>query len=662
MPEEQITEPIVPEERREWTLMFYFASDNPLAPSIVNQLKALKSAGFHAGANVIAHFDPYTRNTPSHVFEVNVFEKLKHGPDKSDVGFEARDPSVHALVLDKIWEDDAKGQEVRGRVEGLIKKMSQKGKISLPPGGGRRLPLLPTGTDFKRERSPVESLGAFLKFCAQKYPANRYMLFILGHGVVVGNDIFLFDANPGDDDGGGEEDAPATPAAAGNGNGAAGTPGVGEGGDKNGDKRDRRRPRNSLALLDLRGRLEQFRKDIGEGSKFELLSFHSCSMSGVEVAYELQDTAHYMLASQGPAFVGSWPYRQILLRVFNGLDAAAAAERSSPTDAEVKATILDIFGDVARNSFDFQLAGYSFDVALCDLTKARDLQKPIDDLARALMVGLGGEMSKADLEGGVPLARELMLLAHWDAQSFWQENYTDLYDFCYRLRRRCALLYPELKESSPERVAILDACEEVMKVLEKGTQGDDDRLIVRAEFVGDEYQYSHGLSIFFPWAQPDGPFFGKVYGEYRLIKEKETAWAAFLDSYFEKTLRATRDEEEEAAAEAREKERAGREATLLVTQAGKVDAVERGALELLQVIGTRVFTNDGQLAKNGIDDRMGPPGKIGSDDRSGADDCGCPPFKNHPSFTGRNRRGKPRKRTGEEPKQPMSYTLADTIL
>ena len=31
----------------EWTLMFYFASDNPLAPSVVSQLKALKNAGFH---------------------------------------------------------------------------------------------------------------------------------------------------------------------------------------------------------------------------------------------------------------------------------------------------------------------------------------------------------------------------------------------------------------------------------------------------------------------------------------------------------------------------------------------------------------------------------------------------------------------------------------
>ncbi len=48
---------------REWTLMFYFASDNPLAPAVVSQLKALKNAGYHHQANVLAYFDPETVET-----------------------------------------------------------------------------------------------------------------------------------------------------------------------------------------------------------------------------------------------------------------------------------------------------------------------------------------------------------------------------------------------------------------------------------------------------------------------------------------------------------------------------------------------------------------------------------------------------------------------
>jgi len=46
------------EPLREWTVMFYFASDNPLAPAIVSQLKAIKNAGYHPDINVVAQFDP----------------------------------------------------------------------------------------------------------------------------------------------------------------------------------------------------------------------------------------------------------------------------------------------------------------------------------------------------------------------------------------------------------------------------------------------------------------------------------------------------------------------------------------------------------------------------------------------------------------------------
>jgi hypothetical protein len=640
-------ERIDPEGLREWTLMFYLASDNPLAPSIVSQLKALKAAGFHAGVNVVAHFDPYTRDTPSHIFEVNAVEKRKLPPDESFVGFDARDPFVRNLVLDKLWEeDDDAGDKVGKRIEEMLKKRRNAVKDD-----SRKLRVLPKA-DFNRksERSPKESLGAFLKLCREKYPAKRYMLFILGHGVVVGNDVFLFDSEVGDDEG----DAHHT--ASGNGN-------SGNSGGR-GAKDDKPRRRNSLTLAELAGLLGDFKAGIGE-SKFELVSFHSCSMSGVEVAYQLQNMAHYMLASQGPAFVGSWPYRHILLKIFNELDSARK-RGSELSDADIKEMLRDIFYYVVYNSYDFQLAGYSFDLALCDLTKATSLKAPVAYLAQALKAGLAGGDDLADDDEVVPLARELMLLSHWDAQSFWQENYTDLYDFCLRLRRRCKHVFPHLKEPSDKRANILDACEAVMQLLEKGVEGDDDRLIVRAEFVGPEYQYSHGFSIFFPWSQPADRFFDETYVKYEFAKD--TGWALFLDEYFEKTRRETREQEDKS----REKENRSREAAVVEVGAtgpagrvarrgevGEANGIEREALELLQVIGTRVFTTDGQLAKNGVDDRTGPgpnPAKSGPDDPTGGGDCGCPTFKNHPSFTGVGRNPKSKSK-GTQEEQPMGQTI-----
>lgn len=625
-----IKEHIEPEQRREWTLMFYFASDNPLAPSIVSQLKALKGAGFHAGVNVVAHFDPYTRDTPSHVFEVNVVEKLKSPPGASSVGFDTEEPFVRKLVLDKIWEsgeeEEAAGTQVRRLIKDLL------GNRQKPELGGRKLPVLPKGV-FEGERSPKESLGAFLEFCRRKYPANRYMLFILGHGVVVGNDVFLFDSNPGDDSDPDEEEVAApTPTpltTAGNGHGASGTTAALQG---NGG---RPRRRNSLTLRQLGDLLSQFKADIKE-SKFELLSLHSCSMSGAEVAYQLQDTAHYMLASQGPAFVGSWPYRQILLRIFKGLGTDEAPR--SPDDAEVRETVVDIFNYVVHNSYDFQLAGYSFDVALCDLTRAWKLRECTDNLVWALEAGLKGEPDLADDHEAVPLARELILLAHWDAQSFWQENYTDLYDFCLRLGRRCELASRALAEPSPQLDAIADACGKVMGVLEKGTaRDDDDRLVVRSEFVGAGYQYTHGLSVYFPWAKPADRFFDRTYVKYRFAED--TGWAGFLDKYFEKTRRSTR--------KAEDKTPEGETAHASNPRLLGTDEIEKKALELMQVIGDRVFTADGELAKNGNDDRTGSPGRSGSHDPTG--DCACPVFKNHPSFT------------GDDHRQQMSQTIGGDV-
>ena len=89
------------------------------------------------------------------------------------------------------------------------------------------------------------------------------MLFILGHGLVVGNDIFLFDADATE---------------------------------------------QSLSLKNLATLVGDFKKLIAlqnpdSPPELELIGFHSCSMSSLEVAYELNGLANYMLASQGPAFV-----------------------------------------------------------------------------------------------------------------------------------------------------------------------------------------------------------------------------------------------------------------------------------------------------------------------------------------------------------------------
>lgn len=692
-----------PNELREWTLMFYFASDNPLSPGVVSQLKALKDAGFHKDANVLARFDPHTLQTPTHIFDVNLIKKLKSYP-QSDVGFTDNDPFVRNLVSDKLWGDevvDGAGKTIREQLQERFKSENitydppQPPKYVFETALAAQCPLTdcpltanpstanpstadPTVNRPTDEPNPTESLTNFLKFCRQFYPARHYMLFILGHGVVVGNDLFLYDEH------------------------AAGA--------------------HSVSLTNLGTILTEFARDIqnaearkkGVSGEFELVSFHSCSMSGLEVAYELKDSAKYMLASQGPAFVGSWPYRQILIRIFNDLNRSSFApgdlrglasrilaggdvvftdlkrrlDAESPhlleriskgeqlepdalklvmhefnalleapdlyeklgeirlltstnellarhkekpfegTDLKrlnrqliveafhkelnrtnVNGMLSKIFDYCLYNSYDFQLAGYSFDLCLTDLRKLKDqtpkgLKAAFKELSKTLFDALPVPGEKPSAEAR--LAAELILLAHWEAQSYFEENYVDLCDFCFCLHRKCEKIEELLLEKRPVTIVTMKtACEGVMNALESDKGG----LIARSGFAGPTYQYSHGLSIFFPWSEPIGSDMWKnQYKDYSLMMDTNQAWKEFLERYFASTQRRTQAEERYGAG--------------LPVPRLNPDA------ELLEQMSGLVFNAYGQL-KDDADDKTDKDHK---DDPTGAG-CVCPSIKNYPPFT-----------------------------
>lgn len=761
-------------ETKEWTLMFYFASDNPLAPSIISQLKSIKDAGFHPDANVIARFDPHGSVMPTHVFEVNLIRKLK-AEGLSQVGPNAGDPFVRNLVTDKLWgeetasfRDDGTGklktESIREHIARSLREKPKRKSVNgnrnavaeygsdarartLDDVGGDiddehdeeqgdhsdviveyKPPPLPR--ELAEERDPANSLASFLTFCGKHYRARHYILFVVGHGLVVGNDLFLFDENI---------------------SGVTQTPQQAQkpdGQDKEDSNKEMSPPSQALLLKDLGSILRKFSDEIkARDGVLELVSFHSCSMSSLEVAYEICDAARYMLASQGPAFVGSWPYRQIVMRVFNDLNCLLKADdvedlaallvelkaRTGPVYELLKARMdkgeddfgdiwagLDLHtagqhphkdllwglvralnvilcdpqlckgerflgetlaearrplekkrpkfaalsdGDVRRlnrrlftaacpgviaerprvhvrkmlksifyyclyNSLDYQLAGYSFDIALCDLSQVKQLAKPLRGLTEALLAGL--ESDDRTAEG-------LILLAHWDAQSFWQENYTDLYDFCLRLYARCREVSPALAEMKEVVKNIKRACFAMMKALsdkevpgqprKEGSDPDLDdvevgsgseRVVRNSEFAGPTYQYAHGLSIYFPWAEPvASPLWSQQYHTYQLnedMRQDGHSWRCFLKKYFDATMRRTRADEDSA------------------TQPEPHLGFDR---ELIEAIATEIFGESGQLAgpKAGGGDPMGPP-KAGGNDPMGGDYA---TIKNYPTISRQRR-------------------------
>ena len=343
-----------------------------------------------------------------------------------------------------------------------------------------------------------DALKMFLDMGLQpEYLAKHYAVVLVGHGMVVGNDAFLPD------------DSPET----------------------------------AITLKELGTILLDFKRAVDakdKGGVVELIGLHSCSMSAIEVVYELKGAGRYLMATEGSSFVGSWPYRQLMKKILHAIDDA----KEKKYDVDIDQLIMSVQRLALHNSTDFMFAGISADLCLCSLNpeKVYDLNPALRKLTKALKAGVKDQH-----------ALELIKLAHLKSQSYWQETYTDLFDFCLCLEGEC-------KSSDPIQKAILDACQLVKEKLKESNRPDG--FIIHADYFGPLYQYSHGLSVYFPWAPPvqevpalPGDDILQRYSKYNFTQDLKTgsedhSWLSFLNLYFEKTQRDTRAEEDNIKVEA----------------------------------------------------------------------------------------------------------------
>ena len=447
-------------QQQELTILIYFASDNPLAPLVVSELKAIKDAGFQENTTVLCLYDPMEKDAPTQLLDVNHKRRKAKGTFIGD----GADPYVRNMTEDEV--DPAE----------FTKAMH----ATVDPAA--------TVTAF-------ESLKSFIEFGLKKRTAKNYMLILLGHGMIVGNDTFLPDSDTD----------------------------------------------SAITLKQLKELCEMFTTD--NETSLRLLGLHSCSMSSIEVAYELKGKADYMLATQGTMFVNGWPYRQLLKKTFN-----QAKQQGVTLDYDE--LIGKLYYLCLYNFTDFMTAGYSCDIALCHLRLERfeGLKKPLQDLVAALKQGLA--------PGAASIIQDQILLAHWDAQSFWSENYTDLWDFCDCLAKRC-----EEANTGPE---IIGSCKAVQDVLVSDQRGNFKGIVRLADNFGTEYQYARGLSIYFPWHRPFDSQETTFKPEQCLDKQTESQparkslqnyrcydftrefgdhhWLSFLETYWDGTQRDEREE------------------------------------------------------------------------------------------------------------------------
>lgn len=437
--------------KNEWTLMFFFAGDNNLSPLMVSELKAIKDAGFQQATTVLVHFDPNPLGAPTRIYNVNRRRKelavSTVGARHSRIG-DGSDSFVRNLIEDKV--DPYKIDESAGAASAALKEAL---KVPDALNVGRALEL-------------------FLGFARENHSAKHYILFLVGHGMVVANDAFLPDENPV----------------------------------------------SAITLNELDKILRPFSENVrGEGGDFELLALHSCSMSSIEVAYQLKGTANYMMGTEGLAFIGSWPYRQLLKRTFNAIEGARG-------DTRIPELVRALHKLSLHNGTDFMAAGYSSEIALCRLRKeeVERLNDPVKNLVAALKRGLDDKR-----------ATQLILLAHWKSQSYWEETFTDLFDFCQCLSESC-------DNDDPLQASLIEACDAVMRGI--------NQVVEVSEGFGPTYQYSHGLSVYFPWSRPienmapdAPPGILKRYESYAFTRGLgDDTWLSFIERYLDVTRRETR--------------------------------------------------------------------------------------------------------------------------
>jgi hypothetical protein len=561
----------------EWTVMFLFAGDNALSPLIVSQLKDIKDAGFQENTDVLVHFDPNEIGAPTRIFHVNRKRK-KHDPRRPTMIGDGADSFVRNMKDDSV--DPKEIQEAAGAASARIKEALQS----------------------PDKVTAVDALRNFLGFCRENHRAKNYMLFLLGHGLIVGNDAFLPDE----------------------------------------------RPVSAITLSHLEEILRGFATDIenDNGGILQLLALNSCSMSAIEVAYQLKGTAKFMIGSEGISYVGSWPYRQLLKNLFNNVERAKRNgsrkgqtedsgqeqgfvdpyyKADDPYDLDIRRLVEKLYFLSLFNATDYMLSGYSLDLCLCSLEPEKF--QPLTEAIQLLVAKLKDALRNNR-------GQELILLAHWESQSYWDESFTDLFDFCRCLRKRCLLLQDllgdygdkdKIGEVGDELKGLLTACEGVMEKLEQSRSDEFPerfkQIIIHSDHFGPKYQYSHGLSIYFPWSQPveDDPTPNlstrlqaqqnkpeaepegiiERYRDYKFSKELgDDSWINFLVEYFKETQRKTRLKEDGQS---------GRD-----NEAGEFTNIE-------------FFNSFGEQSDNPL------PALIGKPTPSTGADCGCPSIKNYPA-------------------------------
>ncbi|MDX2034430.1 MAG: clostripain-related cysteine peptidase [Blastocatellia bacterium] len=329
-------------------------------------------------------------------------------------------------------------------------------------------------------------------------------------------------------------------------------------------------PPSALSIRALKSNVIELVARQCQGGRIDILGLDSCLMSMVETCYELQPHVGILIGAEGFEQNAGWPYHEILNEL-----------RKNPEQSPKDLAKL-VVREYIRAYAPYYASGISVDLSACDLKEEK---------LSLLTVTLGNLVRLLREQLPVPQFASAVVLAHWQAQSYKFEQYTDLWDFCSLLKgslERGIFNVPD--ERIEARRKIEDACRDVMDAIEG--------LVIATDYHGAAFQHSHGLAVYFPWSKSELARTILSYSE--LAFAAETGWDKFLIDYVTLSQREVRDDEEQARKAIR---------PLGMSPKGRIPVVLPGdaSHRVSPAIDTRVSPPLDTRVSPPIDTRVSPP-------------------------------------------------------
>lgn len=262
----------------------------------------------------------------------------------------------------------------------------------------------------------------------------------------------------------------------------------------------------SMTLFMFRYALKKASELFFDRKKIAILGFDSCVMSMLEVAYELQGTAQTMVASEGSLPNSGWGYAPLLTDFIEKFDPKEGFEKAGldipagidfmESPGYIRAAASSFVTNFINHYNELLIGGRSVDIAGWDLDNVGKVVTRVNEFAGLLNshLDLTDRIEKKQLtDGDIRRHHELkkiILQTQYDAQSYMKNQCVDLIDFCGRFMRECEFVY-----GGQDHDAFVELHDAAQRIID-----DAGKCIMLSGFSGDEYQYSNGMSIYFPWS------------------------------------------------------------------------------------------------------------------------------------------------------------------